>query len=100
MASEFVFWEERLPEILVRFGEPIELAAPDERKDAESWTTLFEQKLEEVQDALAAESQRRDPNDFQTILRGHAGQGGIYDWYRAVKAKFRGETFVREHGAK
>jgi hypothetical protein len=95
LASEFVFWEERLPEILIRFGEPI---SSDDIRDAESGTILFEQRLEAVQDALAVEAKRRDPNDFQIILHGRAGQGGIYDWYRAAKAKVRGGTFRREHG--
>ncbi|MDQ6809354.1 MAG: lysophospholipid acyltransferase family protein [Verrucomicrobiota bacterium] len=95
MASEFVFWEERLPEILVRFGAPV---ATDDIRDADSATLLFEQQLEAVQDALAAEVERRQPDDFRTILRGAGGQGGVYDWYRAVKARLRGETFVREHG--
>lgn len=97
MASEFVFWEERLPEILVRFGPPI---VTDQIGDAESATLLFEQELEAVQDALATEVKRREPDDFRMILRGGAGQGGVYDWYRATKAKLGGETFVREHGAR
>lgn len=100
MASEFVYWEERTPEILVRFGEPIEVGAAAATRNAESWTSLFEHKLQAVQDSLATESQRRDPREFETILRGRAGQGGIYDWYRAVKAKLLRETFVREHGVK
>ena len=45
-------------------------------------------------------SQRRDPDDFQQILRGGAGQGGIYDWWRMFSAKLRGEQFNREHGRK
>jgi 1-acyl-sn-glycerol-3-phosphate acyltransferase len=97
MASEFVFWEERLPEILVSFGPPI---VTKHINDAEAETLLFEEKLEAVQDALAREVKLRDPNDFQMILRGGAGQGGVYDWYRATKAKLCGETFVREHGAR
>ncbi len=100
MASEFVYWEERLPEILVHFGEAIEIGNANEKRDAEGWTALLEQRLEAAQDALAAESQRRDPIEFETILRGGAGQGGVYDWYRAASAKLRRETFVREHGAK
>ncbi len=99
MASEFVYWEERLPEILVRFGEPIKVDAAS-KMDAEGWTALFEQRLETVQDALGTESQRRSPSQFQTIRHGRAGQGGVYDWYRAAKAKLRREKFVREHGAK
>ncbi|HSP44780.1 MAG TPA: lysophospholipid acyltransferase family protein [Chthoniobacterales bacterium] len=97
VASEFVFWEERLPEILVRFGAPIRT---EQIGDAESATLFFEHELEAVQDALAMEVKRRDPDDFQMIMRGGAGQGGVYDWYRATKAKILRETFLREHGAR
>jgi 1-acyl-sn-glycerol-3-phosphate acyltransferase len=100
LAVEFVFWEERLPEILVRFGEPVEAGAANPAVDANAWTRWLEQKLEATQDALAIEAQRRDPEAFQVILRGGAGQGGIYDWWRAVKAKLRGEHFRKEHGTK
>jgi 1-acyl-sn-glycerol-3-phosphate acyltransferase len=100
-AAEYVFWEERLPEILVRFGEPVEVRK--ERAAAfkpEHWTRVFEAKLAAAQDALALEAQRRDPADFQSLLSGGAGQGGVYDWWRAVKAGLRGEAFNREHGHK
>jgi len=101
MATEFVFWEERLPEILVRFGEPVEIRAqPAAAFGAEYWTALFEQKMEALQDALAAEARRRNPDDFRIVLRGGAGQGGLYDWWRAAKAKLRGEVFRKEHGTK
>ncbi len=101
MATEFIFWEERLPEILVRFGEPVEVRKADAATfDANEWTKLFEQKMQATQDALAAEAQRRNPEDFHVVLRGGAGQGGIYDQWRSMKAKMRGEKFRKEHGAK
>jgi len=101
MVTEFVFWEERLPEILVRFGEPVEVR----REHASAftpdyWTSLFEQKLEAAQDALSVEAQRRDPAAFDPLLRGGAGQGGIYDLWRALKSKWRGQHFTKEHGLK
>ncbi|MFZ0826036.1 MAG: lysophospholipid acyltransferase family protein [Verrucomicrobiia bacterium] len=99
--AEYVYWEERLPEILVRFGEPVEVRREHASAFApDFWTKQFEQKLEAVQDALSIESRRRDPALFQTLLRGGAGQGGIYDWWRATRAKLRGEEFKREHGRK
>ena len=99
--AEYVFWEERLPEILVRFGEPVEARREHASAlTAEGWTRQFEQKLQAAQDALSIESQHRDPAAFQTLVSGGAGQGGIYDWWRAVKAKLRGESFNREHGRK
>ena len=101
MAMELVFWEERLPEILVRFGEPVEIRAqPAEVFGAKYWTAIFEKKLEAVQDALAAEAQRRDPGHFEIMQSGGAGQGGVYDLWRGLKAKLRGEKFNPEHGRK
>ena len=101
MATEFVFWEERLPEILVRFGAPVEVR----RKGAtawrhDDWTDLFEQKLEATQDALSLEAQRRNASEFQTLLLGGAGQGGLYDLWRAFRARLRGESFTPQHGDK
>jgi hypothetical protein len=101
VAVEYVFWEERLPEILVRFGEPLEAGREQVSLFTPlTWTKQFEHKLEEVQDALAIESRRRDPAAFQILLRGGAGQGGIYDWWGALRAKWRGDQFIREHGSK
>jgi 1-acyl-sn-glycerol-3-phosphate acyltransferase len=101
MAVEYVFWEERLPEIVVRFGERVRVGKESHGAfDARDWTALFEQKLTETQDALATEAKRRHPGDFNVVLRGGAGQGGVYDWWRSFKAKMRGETFRKEHGEK
>lgn len=101
VALEYVFWEERLPELLVRFGPSVTPSRQDGGSfDAHRWTQLFAQQLADTQDALAQEAQRRRAEDFQTLLRGGAGQGGIYDAWRALKAKCRGKTFQREHGNK
>jgi len=100
-AAEYAFWEERVPEILVRFGEPVEVRGDHSVAfDSKYWTALFEQKLTETQDALALEAKRRATDDFQNVLRGSAGQGGLYDLWRSFKAKLRGENFSREHGTK
>ena len=100
-AAEYVFWEERLPEILVAFGEPVEIHPHQQIAfDAKAWTRLFEEQLTTTQDALAREAQRRNPADFQTLLRGDAGQGGLYDWWRSIKARLQGHTFRKEHGVK
>ncbi len=101
VALEYVFWEERLPEILVRFGPAVDARRPEVGfSDAGRWTRFFEQQLADTQDALAAEAQRRGTDDFETLLRGGAGQGGIYDAWRAFRARCRGEAFHREHGNK
>lgn len=101
MATEFVFWEERLPEILVRFGPPVEVSrANGGARSANVWSAVLERQLTIALDELSVEAQRREPADFRTVLRGGAGQGGIYDLWRALLAKVRGETFAKEHGAK
>jgi len=101
MAAEYVFWEERLPEILVRFGEAVVTdGGQNSTLGAGDWTTLLEQELVRTQDALALESRRRNPDEFQMLLRGRAGQGGVYDWWRACKAWWRGTAFNPEHGSR
>ena len=101
VAIEYAFWEERLPEILIRFGETMRVIGHEHAAcDAKYWTTMFEQKLTDAQDALAAEVQRRCPDEFEVLLRGGAGQGGVYDAWHWFKAKMRGKTFKKEHGNK
>jgi 1-acyl-sn-glycerol-3-phosphate acyltransferase len=99
LAVEYVFWEERLPEILVRFGEPLRVnSSLQPASTATELTALFEQRLANTQDALAAEVKRRHPADFTVLLRGGAGQGGVYDLWRSVRARLSGQVFRKEHG--
>jgi 1-acyl-sn-glycerol-3-phosphate acyltransferase len=101
VALEYVFWEERLPEILVRFGNPHYGSTPDSHQpEARAWTAIFETELAETQNELAREAQRRRPQDFHPLLLGGAGPGGIYDLWRAFSATLTGQNFAREHGHK
>lgn len=96
LAVEYGFWQERLPEILVRFGSPLpatELAAHRPRQIADRLAL----RLEQTQDALAMEARRRDPRDFVSLLRGGAGVGGVYDMWRGLRSWWRGERFEAEH---
>lgn len=96
LAIEYPFWEERFPEALARFGE--ELPASDAGMSAADWTEVLETRLEEAQDALSAESLSRDPARFETLIGGTAGVGGVYDVWRRLKARLRGQKFRPEHG--
>jgi 1-acyl-sn-glycerol-3-phosphate acyltransferase len=98
VAIEYVFWEERLPEILVRFGKPYETCAEEMQLSPQMWTEFFAGQLADTQNALAAEARHRRPEKFRCLLRGQSGVGGIYDRWRAVKAKWRGEAFRPQHG--
>jgi hypothetical protein len=102
LAIEYVFWEERFPEILLRFGEVVPVSSCD--LDNEAHTTRFARHLQRTQDALAREACRRDPAAFETLLRGRVGVGSIYDAWLALRFYWRGAGYEkacrRAHGAK
>lgn len=89
LAVEYPFWEERSPEALARFGE--EIPTGDADLDAADWTPILEERLESALDALAAEALARDTLRFETLLGGSTGVGGVYDVWRRLKARVRGE---------
>jgi len=98
LALEYAFWEERTPEALARYGEPIRVADHPEL-DGKAWTRLIEERLTHTLDALNADAMSRDPGRFTTVLGGSAGVGGVYDVWRRVKALFTGRRFDASHGA-
>jgi 1-acyl-sn-glycerol-3-phosphate acyltransferase len=98
VAVEYVFWEERLPEILVRFGEPYRATLEDRSVKPEWWAEFFADRLRETQDELARQSQRREPAEFRCLLRGRTGVGGIYDRWRQFRAGLSGKSLQLEHG--
>jgi 1-acyl-sn-glycerol-3-phosphate acyltransferase len=86
VALEYTFWDESKPEALVRFGTPIRFGEP------------VAASLERTQDALMAEAMTRDDGLFATLVGGRAGVGGVYDVWRRVRARLKGESFSVEHG--
>jgi 1-acyl-sn-glycerol-3-phosphate acyltransferase len=96
LALEYPFWDERLPEALARFGEPIAIESGRGLRPAD-WVERIEANLAATQDTLMAASLRRDPTAFDTLLTGRVAIGGIYDWWRKLQAWLRGEQFRPEH---
>jgi 1-acyl-sn-glycerol-3-phosphate acyltransferase len=94
LALEYPFWEERTPEALARFGE--EIPAGEAGLKATDWTAVLETRLQTALDALAADSLARDPGRFDVLPGGAAGGGGVYDAWRRLKARFRGERLQPE----
>jgi len=96
LALEYPFWQERFPEVLVRFGDaiPVKLG-----QSVEDYSALFAAQLEATQDALAQDACRQDQERFDVLLSGNAGIGGIYDVWRSLRARCRGEAFRQSHGA-
>ena len=96
VAIEYAFWTEPRPEILVSFGEPI-VPGDEPARIAAEWTRTFTEMLETTQDELAARSCCREAAEWRTLNRGKSGVGGIYDAWRWLRARMRGEKFEPEH---
>jgi len=97
LAMEYVFWHERLPLCLVRFGQPLEPTQAD-TWDKPTWNARLESGLRQTQDQLAQSVIARDAAAFQPLLLGRGGAGGLYDWMRRWKCWLTGKPFVPEHG--
>ena len=95
VALEYPFWDERTPEALVRFGEPLPI--PGEH-DARGWTDRIAAALTETMDRLAAEAVRRDPAAFDTLVAGKVGVGGVYDLWRRARGVLTGRRVDVGHG--
>jgi len=98
LALEYPFWEERSPEALARFGE--EIPTGDADLGAADWMPILADGLESALEALAVEALARDRSRFDVLVGGSAGAGvgGVYDAWRRLKARFKGERFRPEHG--
>ncbi len=97
LALDYTFWNERRPELLLRFGAALSSAAllAQSVKNRNAWLGAH---LEAVQDALAIEAIRRDPAAFDTIIEGRVGIGGVYDLWRRSRAALTGGRFSAAHG--
>jgi hypothetical protein len=101
LALEYPFWNERRPEALSRFGEPISLdsaASPGAPRSDAEWTELFERRLAETMDSLAAAARTRDPARFHTLVSGRKGVSPVYDGWRRLRAGLSGRGFSAAHG--
>jgi 1-acyl-sn-glycerol-3-phosphate acyltransferase len=99
LAIEYAFWNEKQPEMLVRFGAPI--AAKDlAGLKSSARLIVLEQRLTETLDELSAAAISRDASRFVELLAGARGVNPIYDAWRRLKAAVRGKSFSPEHGAR
>lgn len=96
VALEYSFWNERYPEAFACFGSPV-IEYGWNRTPAH-WNTLFTRRLQETVDALSFRVALRDASVFEPLLAGNAGVGGVYDLWRASKAKLLGKSWQAEHG--
>jgi hypothetical protein len=98
LAIEYPFWDEKSPEALARFAEPIVIESSP-HGSAGHWVNRIELSLEAAQDALLADALSRNPRRFETLLEGTVAVGGIYDRWRRFWAWLRNEPFQAGHSA-
>lgn len=94
LAIEYPFWDERLPECLLAFGEPVEVKAGEQ---AERLHTRLPAALEVAMEDLKQRSMRRDPAEFESLGVGTLGIGGFYEFGRKMKALVSRRPYQPEH---
>lgn len=97
VVMECTFWNERLPEMLLCCGQPIEVSDGTMHSKTE-WNERLEKALAETQDELAALAKLRDPERFETILSGRVGVGSVYDGWKRFLALVTGRAYEGSHG--
>ena len=98
LAFEYTFWNERLPELLLSWGQPIQVA-DGHLHTAEEWGDQLTTALEATQDELAALAMQRDATKFTTLLSGRVGIGGVYEAWKRLFAVVSGRTYQGSHGS-
>ncbi len=98
IAIEYAFWNERLPEVLINVGEPLEIA-DGTMEDARTWTNLHSYAMAATLDELAMLSMERDPTAFETVLEGSGGIGGVYEMWKRFVCAVTGQPYHHDHGS-
>lgn len=96
LAIEYPFWQERFPEALAHFGPPIEVSRGRDHT-VEAWMAKIEASLTRALDDLAAAAVSKDEARFEALVGGRVGVGGVYDWWRRLKARLTGGRFAAGH---
>lgn len=99
-AIEYVFWEERLPECLCWFGQPLQTAWGEATADRAEWDAKLTTGLRSAQQELAEASIARATSHFEVLLSGQTGTRSFYDSARGVLARLRGKSIKVQHGDK
>lgn len=96
LALEYIFWDERRPEVLALVGEPL-LRNAASTSAVDDWHTALLEHMTAAQDELAALAATRDPGNFATVLSGKAGTSMPYDLWKRTHARLTGQTYTPEH---
>ena len=96
LAIEYPFWDERLPECLLAFGEAVQVHAGEEPAAVQAELIAA---LERAMDELKALAVERNATPFATLGRGTAGTGGFYSLGERLKAYLLRRPYQPEHTA-
>lgn len=94
LALEYPFWNERLPESLLHFGNPLHVTPDQPTAGA---TRELENALTASMMELQTAAMARDPSAFETILTGNRGTGGSYGLIRRMTALLQGRRPTLDH---
>jgi 1-acyl-sn-glycerol-3-phosphate acyltransferase len=94
LAIEYTFWDERLPETLLRFGNPLRVGGD---MTTEAVTELLESALADTMQELKTAAMTRDASAFRMLLRGGRGAGGLYGLGRRMRAIFTKQPLHLDH---
>ncbi len=94
LAIEYPFWNERLPECLLSFGNPIQIAAGE---TAPAVQDRARAALESAMDSLKDAALRRHAAGFSRLARGTIGPGGFYALGHRLKALLLRTPYRAEH---
>ncbi len=94
LAIEYTFWDERLPETLLRLSEPVRIEATTSHEVA---TEQLEDALSGAMEALKAAAMARDARAFRVVLRGGRGSGGLYGLGRRLRSEVTGKPVQVDH---
>jgi 1-acyl-sn-glycerol-3-phosphate acyltransferase len=94
LAIEYPFWDERLPECVLCFGDAVHVTAGD---DADAVQAKLIAALERTMDELKLQAMQRSPTNFETLGHGTAGTGGFYALGQRLKAFILRRPYRAEH---
>ena len=93
LAIEYPFWNERLPETLLQFGEPIHIT----NQSAQEADQLLQSALIKCMQTLEQKSIARDPAAFELLQTGRIGTGGFFQLGQRLKALVLGRKYQPAH---
>jgi 1-acyl-sn-glycerol-3-phosphate acyltransferase len=94
LAIEYTFWDERLPETLLRFGKPVRIV---EGMSTDAASERLESALVETMEELKGAAMARDASAFRVLLRGGRGTGGMYGISRRLRGLFTRRPVQVDH---